>query len=100
MNDLLAVSLSAFAGLALGAIFFGGLWWTVRIGIASPHPAICFLVSLILRMGIVLTGIYIIGRDDWRRLVACLIAFVVARFAVTWFTGRFDGMAKEGTHAS
>ena len=40
-------------GLVLGAVFFGGLWWTVRKGVSSKQPALWFLGSLLLRTGIV-----------------------------------------------
>ncbi len=41
---------------------------------------------MLLRMGITLAGFYFVGRGDWRRLIACLLGFVVARFVVTWLT--------------
>ena len=45
-------------GLVLGAVFFGGLWWTVRKGVASPRPALWFVGSMLLRTGVVLAGFY------------------------------------------
>jgi F1F0 ATPase subunit 2 len=86
MNDPLPFLLAGAAGLVLGAIFFGGLWWTVRKGLSAKQPALWFFGSMLLRMGITLAGFYFIGRGDWRRLLACLIGFVVARFVVTWLT--------------
>ena len=86
MNDPLLLLLSGVAGLLLGAIFFGGLWWTVRKGLMAGQPALWFLGSMLLRMGIALAGFYFVGRDDWRRLLACLLGFVIARFVVTWLT--------------
>ena len=44
------------AGVLLGAIFFGGLWWTVRKGVSSKRPALWFFGSLLLRTSIVLAG--------------------------------------------
>jgi F1F0 ATPase subunit 2 len=72
------------AGGLLGAIFFGGLWWTVRQGVSSPRPALWFLGSLLLRMSIALAGFYFIGRGHGERLVVCLLGFVMARLVVTW----------------
>ena len=86
MNDSLPFVLAGFAGLLLGAIFFGGLWWTVRRGLTSKQPALWFLGSTLLRMSIALAGFYFVGRSDWKRLLACLAGFVVARFVVTWLT--------------
>ena len=86
MNDPLPLLLAGAAGLVLGAIFFGGLWWTVRKGLSSRQPALWFFGSMLLRMGIALAGFYFVGRGDWRRLLACLLGFVIARFVVTWLT--------------
>lgn len=83
MNDALTLLLSGAAGAGLGVIFFGGLWWTVRRGMASPRPAAWFVGSLVLRMSVVMFGFYFVGGGDWRRLAVCLTGFVLARIAVT-----------------
>lgn len=36
-------------GLPLGALFFGGLWWTIGRATASSLPAVWFLVSMLFR---------------------------------------------------
>jgi F1F0 ATPase subunit 2 len=74
------------AGLVLGAIFFGGLWWTVRKGVLSKSPACWFIGSLLVRMSVVLAGFHWVGRGDWERLAACLLGFVIARFMVMRMT--------------
>ena len=86
MTDPLSLLFAGAAGLVLGAIFFGGLWWTVRKGLSSPKSALWFFGSTLLRMGMALAGFYFVGRGDWRRLLACLLGFVIARFVVTWLT--------------
>jgi F1F0 ATPase subunit 2 len=79
-----ALLLSLLAGLLLGAIFFGGLWWTIRRGVSSRQPAVLFFSSLLLRMGIALAGFYTVARGDWRRTLSCLVGFILARILVTW----------------
>jgi len=86
MNEFLGLVLALAAGLSLGAIFFGGLWWTVRKGVSSKRPAFWFLGSLLLRMSLVLVGFYFVGRGNWQRLVACLLGFIIARFCVMRLT--------------
>jgi F1F0 ATPase subunit 2 len=73
----------AFAGALLGAVFFGGLWWTTRKAALSVQPAAWVGGSLLLRMAIVLPGFYWIGDGRWDRLLACLLGFVVARFVIS-----------------
>lgn len=86
MNETLTLIFAGVAGVALGAIFFGGLWWTVRKGVVSPRPALWFFGSMLARMGIVLAGFYLVGNGHWQRLVACLVGFVAARLLVVWLT--------------
>lgn len=86
MHELMIRVLAVAAGIGLGGIFFGGLWWTVRKGVASRQPALWFLGSLLLRMGIVLAGFMLVGAGDWRRLLLCLAGFVVGRIAVSHLT--------------
>jgi len=86
VNEALMRIVAAVAGLLLGVIFFGGLWWTVRKGVSSPRSALWFLGSMLLRMSVALAGFYFVGRGHWERLVACLLGFVVARLIVIWLT--------------
>jgi F1F0 ATPase subunit 2 len=83
MNEILLPTLALSAGLLLGAIFFGGLWWTVRKGVSSEQPAFWFLGSLLLRMSIALAGFYLVSGGHWQRLLVCLVGFVIARLVVT-----------------
>ena len=102
MDELVTLSLALMAGLLLGAIFFGGLWWTVQKGVSSKQPAIWFFGSLLLRMSIVLAGFYFVSNGHWQRLLMCLFGFVMARFIVTWLTGPVENPnspVKEIVHA-
>ena len=86
MIEAPAVLLALFVGVMLGALFFGGLWWTIRRGISSEWAAVWFLGSLLLRTAITLAGFYFVSRGDWRRLVACLLGFLISRLLVTLLT--------------
>jgi F1F0 ATPase subunit 2 len=103
MNETLTLILAWVAGGALGAIFFGGLWWTVRKGVSSQRPALWFFGSRLLRMSIALAGFYFVGRGHWERLVVCLLGFVMARLTVTWLTRptgeKYTPLAQEASHA-
>jgi F1F0 ATPase subunit 2 len=86
MNEVVLLALASSAGLLLGAVFFGGLWWTVRRGVASEQPAFWFFGSLLLRMSLTLAVFYLVAGGHWQRLLLCLVGFVVARLVVTWLT--------------
>jgi len=87
MHDTVILALAAGAGMLLAASFFGGLWWTVRRGLASAQPALWFLGSLLLRTSVILAGFYWVAGDHWERLLACLLGFVSVRFVMTRLAG-------------
>lgn len=78
--------LAALAGVALGTVFFGGLWLTVQRGVLSPMPALWFLGSYLIRTILSLAGFYFVSQGDWRKLLTCLLGFITARLVVTRFT--------------
>ncbi len=85
-NEMLSLIPALLAGIVLGVLFFGGLWLTVRQGLNSIKPYLLFIVSLILRMAIVVFGFYYIGADNWKRMIACLVGFLIARILMTFIT--------------
>ena len=102
MNETLMLVLALVAGVLLGAMFFGGLWWTVCKGVSSQRPALWFFGSLLLRMSIALAGFYLVTGGHWERLLACLLGFVMARLIVTRLTRSMEKPsypAQEANHA-
>ena len=103
MNETLRLAPVLVMGALLGAMFFGGLWWTIRQGLSSQRPALWFFGSLLLRMSIALAGIYFVSDGHWQRLLVCLLGFVTARLIVTRLTRRPveppNAPAKEACHA-
>jgi F1F0 ATPase subunit 2 len=69
-------------GLLLGAIFFGGLWWTVRIGMAARTPAVWLSVSLLFRACLIVAGFYYIAAGGLQAVLLCMCGFLIARQAV------------------
>ena len=94
MNSPFTWLLAGLAGMVLGAIFYGGLWWTVRRGLSARIPALWFGCSLLLRLGLVAAGFHLVGAGDWQRLLSCLIGFMLARIPVRVVTAK-----REDRHA-
>jgi F1F0 ATPase subunit 2 len=91
MNEVIFFSLALVGGALLGAMFFGGLWWTVRKGLTSDYAAVWFFGSTLLRTALALAGFYFIAHGDWRKLLVCLLGFVIARVVVTLITRNIEG---------
>jgi F1F0 ATPase subunit 2 len=83
MNEALILIGDLLAGVLPGTFFFGGLWWTIRSNSPSEWSGLLFAASLLLRMAVAVTGFYLVSHGDWRKLVACLAGFLLARIAVT-----------------
>ncbi len=86
MSELLNLASALGAGIMLGAVFFGGLWWTIRRGISSGRVAFWFLGSMLLRTCIVLLGFHYFFGDDWKKMLLGLLGFVIARLVVMQIT--------------
>jgi len=90
MNDFVVRALVFIVGLALGTLFFGGLWLTVKKALTSNKPTLWFLGSLVLRVGITMLGFYYVAMGDWINMLVCLLGFVIARFMVLSYTKTKD----------
>jgi F1F0 ATPase subunit 2 len=103
MNEILNLVSALIAGFFLGAIFFGGLWWTVQKGLSSRWPAIWFLGSLLLRTTTAVAGFYFASGGHWERLLISLLGFFIMRRIVITLTRLPDEytnqLTKEDSHA-
>lgn len=103
MTDSILLAPALLAGLALGAMFFGGLYWTIQQAASSKVPVLWFVGSLVLRMSSTLAGFYLVGHDHWQRLLVCLLGFSLARLIAWWFarpaTGNMASPSQETSRA-
>ena len=79
------------AGTVVGALYFGGLWWTVRRAVASRRPGLLLLASYGLRTVGALALFYVIMGGSWLRLLVCLAGFLLMRQVLTWILGPGGG---------
>ena len=86
MPEYVPLVVAFFWGLVLGALFFGGLWLTVRFALFSRHSALVFLLSLLARTAVTLGGFYLATRHGLEILLPCFLGFLLARAVVTWRT--------------
>jgi F1F0 ATPase subunit 2 len=92
MNEALSLLISGLTGVLLGTVFFGGLWWTVRWGVAATRPAAWFVTSMLLRISLALAVFYFVAvGGHWQRLLVSLLGFTLARLLVTRFTREKGG---------
>ncbi len=103
MNDGLTLIFACVAGMLLGGLFFGGLWWTIRKCVVTEYPARWMLGSAVTRMSITLAGFYFVSAGQFKPLLACLVGFIAARLLVTRLTRpamRASAKSREPYHAT
>ncbi len=104
MTDSVQLALCALGGALIGAAFFGGLWWSLRRGLASKQPVVWQLGSMLLRMGIAMCGFYVVGGGAWQRFVACGVGFFLVRTVIMRWVAHHPSLPAsrngEGLHAS
>ena len=79
--DLVGRLMIAFFGGGLfGSAYFGGLWLTVRR--FDETSAATFILSFVVRMGLLLAGMYWLTAGDWRAVLVCLTGVLVSRYVL------------------
>lgn len=86
VNETFIQGLSCILGIVLGTFFYGGLWFTIRIGIQSKRPVLIFLLSLLLRISVLSAGIYFVSGCRLDRLLLCFVGIVTARIVISQVT--------------
>lgn len=79
--DFFAELLAAVClGVALGSLYFGGLWLSVRRAPHWQHPGLGMAASLFLRLALVGLGLYWLADGHWQRYAAALPGLLLARW--------------------
>jgi F1F0 ATPase subunit 2 len=97
MPGTLTLTLLLLGGLALGIVFFGGLWLTVRALPSARYPTALAIASFWGRTALVVAAFTCAFTHGWQSVLACLLGFVAARLLMArWIpyrnvTGRAAG---------
>lgn len=89
--------LAFIVGALLGAVFFGGLYLTVRKLNSVKYPALLMMLSLVLRLVILAGGIYLIMDGEIRNLLSAMAGVLLVRFVMIQKLGKsLPAESKEG----
>lgn len=94
-TDAGGLALALAGGVAIGALYFTGLWWTVQRLPQARRPWLLVLGSSLLRTILAVALLWLLSGGQWQRLVAGLLGFVVARLVVTRVLGRCQAPVAE-----
>jgi len=79
MNDFGSYLVSFLGGAALGVVFFGGLWLTIKKVQETSHQARLLVGSFFGRSLITLAGFFLIANGHLERLLAAFLGFILVR---------------------
>lgn len=79
MGEWIPLVAAALTGALLGAVYFGGLWLTVRKVAFVGRPAALVTLSFAGRLALTLAGFYLASSGRVERLLACLVCFLLVR---------------------
>jgi len=100
MTVLVNIIVPVFAGLALGILYFGGLWLTLNRVTTSSQPAFLVLGSYMGRLAICLAGFVLVARiAELQGLLLSTAAFIGVRLILVRRWGN-PGLALPGTDVS
>ena len=74
--------LGFLGGVVLGFVFFGGLYWSVNKLPTVKHPGLLMVVSMLVRMAILLTGLYFLMAGEIKNLLAAVVGVMLVKFVM------------------
>ncbi len=94
MSATLSYLLLVVAGFALGVLFYGGLWATVRALPTARHPLLLALGSFWGRTGLVVAGFVLLAAGRWQNAIACLAGVLLARAVLAHRLPRVENLKR------
>ena len=83
MSEWLWLAASLIAGIGLGGVYFGGLWWTVNRLMTAKNPVLIAPVSLLVRAAVTVAGLYYVSDGSWLRLVVAMAGFIGVKVVIS-----------------
>lgn len=86
-NEILWYLCVFSAGIILGLFFYGGLLYTVHIGLKSKQSVWIFVLSMLIRVCAVLAGFWLLTKGQPHYLLFCLAGFFTGRIILNQSAG-------------
>ena len=69
-------------GILLGIIFFGGLYWSIKQLSKAKYPAILMSISALVRMGVLIVGIYLLSDNNIKNILSILLGVILVKIVM------------------
>lgn len=85
MNVFSQLGMAFAVGGALGGLYLLLLWHSLRLLTREGRPTLLFAAGALVRIGLVLLGMYaILHLGDWRHAASAVAGFALVRGLVGW----------------
>ena len=82
MSTVIALTAGFVAGVALGLVFFGGLWWTTQRLATSARPGLLVSVSLLVRVVVLAIGMLLLAQVGGGPLLLAALGLLATRIGL------------------
>ena len=89
--NLYQILLALLIGVAMGILYFGGLWLTVKNVFIKKKTVFLFALSFIIRLMVVFCGFYYAISFGWIPALLCLTGFFITRKILTVYIKPGEG---------
>lgn len=83
MSTVIALAAGFVAGVVLGLVFFGGLWWTTQRLATSSRPGLLVSVSLLVRVIVLAAGLLLLAQVGGGPLLLATVGLLATRIGLT-----------------
>ena len=85
---MLKAIVGSAAGLLMGGLYFGGLWFTVNRVAGARNPQLLLGISFLGRSALLLAAFYLLLLPGWEAAAGGMFGFLAARKTWTLAKGR------------
>lgn len=78
------ILLALFAGIAVGLLYFGGLWWTVNRLQEANRPLAFYLASFAMRLSMIVVLVLLVLQVNTVHLFVGILGFFLARLFLVY----------------
>jgi F1F0 ATPase subunit 2 len=79
---MLSLFTAAVIGFLLGILYFLGLWYTLQKLPQNGHPTLIIITSFLVRLAILLGGLFWVTQGDALRLGVALLGLLAGRMFI------------------
>lgn len=83
MSTVIALAGGFVSGVALGLVFFGGLWWTTQRLATSSRPGLLVSASLLVRVVLLAAGLLLLAQLGGGPLLLATVGLFGTRIGLT-----------------